>query len=181
MNWEAAGALGEIIGAVAVIATLWYLARQIRLSAQSTRFLATQSMVTNQAAANFLIAENDELAAFGQATSEPGGFEALLPHQQMRFGTLMMGFYLQIDFAYHQYQNGLLEEKMWKRMEEDIPKFLIHPGQMVWWSRDKHRFTPEFVVFVDKLLADYERPEELPTMGRPNNGHPPNKSLETDA
>ena len=30
MNWEALGAIGEIVGAVAVIATLAYLAVQIR-------------------------------------------------------------------------------------------------------------------------------------------------------
>ena len=30
MNWEAAGAIGEIVGAFAVLVTLVYLARQIR-------------------------------------------------------------------------------------------------------------------------------------------------------
>ena len=30
MNWEAAGALGEIMGAIAVVATLLFLQRQIR-------------------------------------------------------------------------------------------------------------------------------------------------------
>jgi len=30
MNWEAVGAIGEIFGAVAVLATLVYLAKQIR-------------------------------------------------------------------------------------------------------------------------------------------------------
>lgn len=160
------GAIGELLGAIAVILTLWYLARQIRLSTQSNKFLATQSMVTNQVEANYLLAANDDLAAFGQSTVEPGGFERLDPHQQMRFSALMVGFYLQIDFAYHQYLNGQLEEKIWQRMEDDIPKFLIHPGQAEWWSRDKNRFTPEFTAFVDSLLAEYEPPETLPTMGR---------------
>ena len=31
MNWEALGAIGEIIGAVAVLATLYYLAAQIKM------------------------------------------------------------------------------------------------------------------------------------------------------
>jgi hypothetical protein len=30
MNWDAIGALGEICGALAVIATLFYLAKQIQ-------------------------------------------------------------------------------------------------------------------------------------------------------
>ena len=31
MNWDAVGAIGEIIGAVAVLATLYYLAAQIKM------------------------------------------------------------------------------------------------------------------------------------------------------
>ena len=34
MNWEALGALGEIVGAVAVLGTLYYLAAQIRTQNQ---------------------------------------------------------------------------------------------------------------------------------------------------
>jgi hypothetical protein len=32
MNWDALGAIGEIIGAVAVIATLYYLSLQIKIN-----------------------------------------------------------------------------------------------------------------------------------------------------
>jgi hypothetical protein len=35
MNWEALGAMGEVLGSVAVIATLFYLSRQIRQNAQA--------------------------------------------------------------------------------------------------------------------------------------------------
>ena len=35
MNWEAIGAVGEVGGAIAVVATLVYLAAQIRHSAES--------------------------------------------------------------------------------------------------------------------------------------------------
>ena len=36
MNWEAIGAVGEVGGAIAVVATLAYLAAQIRHSSEST-------------------------------------------------------------------------------------------------------------------------------------------------
>ena len=36
MNWEAIGAFGEIIGALAVVATLIYLATQVRYAKQAT-------------------------------------------------------------------------------------------------------------------------------------------------
>ena len=45
MNWEAVGAVGEILGAAGVIATLGYLALQLR---QNTR--QTQASVANASA-----------------------------------------------------------------------------------------------------------------------------------
>ncbi len=35
MNWEAVGAIGEVLGAVTVVATLFYLSRQIRQNSQA--------------------------------------------------------------------------------------------------------------------------------------------------
>ena len=45
MNWEALGAIGEIVGAVAVIATLGYLAVQIRQNTRSVRAATLQSVL----------------------------------------------------------------------------------------------------------------------------------------
>ena len=46
MNWEAIGAVGEIVGAIAVIATLIYLAVQIKESAQASRSAAVTDATT---------------------------------------------------------------------------------------------------------------------------------------
>jgi len=45
MNWEAIGAMGEIVGAAAVVATLGYLAVQIRHSTKVARSATRQSIV----------------------------------------------------------------------------------------------------------------------------------------
>ena len=37
MNWEAIGAIGQIVGAIAVVISLIYLAREIRSNARSAR------------------------------------------------------------------------------------------------------------------------------------------------
>ena len=44
MNWDATGAIGKLIGALAVLATLVYLARQVRqvnIATQAARDMAT--------------------------------------------------------------------------------------------------------------------------------------------
>ena len=48
MNWEAIGAIGEVVGAAGVIATLIYLAAQIRQNAAATRADIRQSLAEQQ-------------------------------------------------------------------------------------------------------------------------------------
>ncbi len=43
MNWDAIGAVGETVGAIAVVATIIYLARQVRDNSQQVKINTTQS------------------------------------------------------------------------------------------------------------------------------------------
>ena len=45
MNWDAIGAVGEILGAAAVVATLVYLAQQIRRNAKSVEGSSIQAIL----------------------------------------------------------------------------------------------------------------------------------------
>ena len=163
------GAIGELVGGAAVVVTLGYLAVQVRQNTASNRYLATQGMVTNQVEANYLLATHPDLTSIARTSMDADAFARLPGNQQMQFNAFMVGFFLQNDFAYHQYLNHQLEPKMWRRMEDDIPTFLTIPGQAKWWNQDKQRFTPEFVAFVDRKLAAYEPPDVLPTMGPVDN------------
>jgi hypothetical protein len=46
VNWEAIGAIGEVLGAAAVVATLGYLAVQIRKKSRAVKNSAAQSMLS---------------------------------------------------------------------------------------------------------------------------------------
>ena len=48
MNWEAIGAVGEVAGAIGVIATLTYLAVQIRLNTKAIRGATLDSITEHQ-------------------------------------------------------------------------------------------------------------------------------------
>ena len=63
MNWDAIGAIGEILGAIAVVVTLIYLTAQIR---QNTKHLASTSLQALEDRAEnrvLLFASNPEFAA----------------------------------------------------------------------------------------------------------------------
>jgi hypothetical protein len=56
MDWNAAGAVGEILGAVAVFLTLLYLATQIRQTNKMARFETTREIMAQFNACNHLCA-----------------------------------------------------------------------------------------------------------------------------
>ena len=61
MNWDAIGAIGEIVGALAVVISLMYLAAQIRTSNAAAKQAAMQEIYTL----------NDELLKMiGSSTSD---------------------------------------------------------------------------------------------------------------
>ena len=62
MNWEAIGAVGEIVGACAVLVTLVYPALQIRQNTTQARAASHHAMSDSLNQINVLFAENSEVS-----------------------------------------------------------------------------------------------------------------------
>ena len=68
MNWDAAGAIGEIVGAIAVLATLAYLAIQVRQSTEAQRAQTHQQSAHERARNVRMHIENKDIRdAIGSA------------------------------------------------------------------------------------------------------------------
>ncbi len=63
MNWQAIGAIGELAGAVGVIATLGYLAFQIRQNNELLRSESRQALVANDVTSLTASLENTDVFA----------------------------------------------------------------------------------------------------------------------
>ena len=154
MNWEAIGAIGEVLGGGAVVISLVYVGIQIRQNTAEMRSVSTQTFISHRSDANFYIANNPELSKL--LATAVHGFEELEPHEQFQFKAYCFAFYNQFDFAFHQFKNGRLEEKFWARMENEIPSTLLLPGVSAWWEQDKVRYTPEFVEYAEARMKEFD-------------------------
>ena len=63
MNWDAIGAVGEIIGAVVVIVTLLYVAKQIRQTSKSLEMAALRDTTAQWNQWSELLVTTPDLAA----------------------------------------------------------------------------------------------------------------------
>ena len=81
MNWDAIGAVGEILGAIAVVISLVYLAFQIRDQNQQSRLAAMHEISTGFRAATTRMIEDDLGEIWVKALD---GIEALEKVERMK-------------------------------------------------------------------------------------------------
>ena len=107
-NWEAIGAIGEIVGAMAVVVSLTYLAMQIRAQNKEARITAVHDLVTAQQHTFRLFLEPGVAEDFLTVLSD---FDAAEPSQRLRFTMLLMDIWKVSQDAYLQNLEGRLDEK----------------------------------------------------------------------
>lgn len=163
MNWEAIGAVGEVISAIAVVVSLLYVAVQIRLNTTEAKILRNQSLIDANSEVNSTIANNSELSEIVRRGMID--FAGLDEAQKFRFGALFFSFFVKYDFAYHQYLAKRLDQEFWDRMNYEISVFMSLPGAFEWWERDKKRLSGQFVSYVDSLIASHSPTESIPLYG----------------
>ena len=150
MNWEAIGAIGEIVGAIAVVATLGYLAVQVR---QNNRFIrgSTISAITQQQ--QFELHWSSE-SAMRKVIENP---EDLTEDEIWKVSELFTASLLARQNEYFQYTQGLLLEGNWQ-----ASKKIINVTFGTKWSRNwyetygRESIIDVFSTEVDGILATSE-------------------------
>ena len=79
MDWSAIGAIGEVLGATAVVVSLLYLAAQMRNGIRQARLEAGRSLSTGISDMSLALAVNGELSDIYVRGS--GEFESLDPSE----------------------------------------------------------------------------------------------------
>ena len=165
MTIQDLGSIGELIGAIAVVISLVYLALQVRQNTQSNMILASQNLVNQNSALIERVGSNAELAALLQK-GQTKGFDALTPEEELQFNCNMLAIYNQFELAFHQYRRGNLLPEIWNKFAYEIPIWISLPGGSSWYAKDKERYSPEFRKYIDDRLRTYVPPAEIPTLGR---------------
>lgn len=87
MNWEAVGAVAELVGAIAVVVSLLYVASQVRESTRQARRDATRELASRISDVSLAVATNPELG--GLLVTGGADLSRLSPGDQARFRGLM--------------------------------------------------------------------------------------------
>jgi hypothetical protein len=143
MNWEALGAVGELIGAAGVILTLVYLAHQIRQNTRAIRAQTHQAITSANLGMAMGLAESEGLA--GVLVRGLADFDSLDPADRLRTVGWFNSFLKFGENTHYQFLQGSLERTVWD-------------GWMVILENWVTPFQPAFRDLVDGMLSEEPTP-----------------------
>ena len=126
MNWDAIGAIGEIIGAMAVFLTLIYLALQIRQNTKAVQAAAVDASVGKLNDVRVSMYENAELSRiYLQGLTDPTKLD---DESQVRFRLLIHNILLAISNVHSQTRFAGLSESTWESQIPIVTRIITTPG-----------------------------------------------------
>ncbi len=143
MNWEAAATVAEIVGASGVIASLIYLAIQIRLSTKVSRAEITKDLYLASRTAIMDIASNEALA---KISTDVRQFESV---ELMRRNMFYQSFFRLYELQYNLANQGLLDEHIARSYALIIQMWAKTIYFDDYWNRHRGEFNEAFVAYVD--------------------------------
>jgi hypothetical protein len=148
MNWDALGALGEVLGAIAVVVSLLYLAAQVRTQNRESRLAATHEILEayRNTGVAFQSAENAQLL-----TKANHDFESLDEPQRIQIISLLIPVFRVWEEAFYQNRDGRFEDDMWDTMSKVFADVLSTRAFQQVWELRQSGFSDLFRAHVDTL------------------------------
>jgi hypothetical protein len=148
VNWEAAGAIGEIVGAAAVVVSLVYLALQIRTQNREARAASVHQVMHEYSTAISRLHE-PELADIWVAAIED--FDSLSPSERLRFVIYLTVAVRSFEDAFFQWREGRLEDVVWRALLTPLLDVKSTAAFGRFWELRRHQFRAEFAEYIDSL------------------------------
>ncbi len=154
MNWEAIGVIAELVGALAVVITLLYVAVQIRLAREDSQVQGTYSSIDLYNKSRSHIIDNPDLT---ELLAKANRDEKLTDAEDLRLGTFTNDLVMTCFFSY---KTTLKYIPLYER-SADIGYltefFKRNPGTLRYWKTERefvNTMDSEFSKLVDAQMAD---------------------------
>lgn len=169
---ESLANLGEVIGAVAVVVSLIYLAVQVRQNTQAQRTENFSRALDRVAAMQAALSQDSQTSAiFSKGVADPA---KLTPNERIQFTWAMYELFGAFEFMYLAAKTNSIPEEIWQRWSAAVAFWLSFSGVLAWWEVRPIPFTRTFTAYIESLIennpADAEsvqRYQEFITQGKP--------------
>ena len=139
----------QLLGGIGVIASLIYVAIQIRNNSRAVRAAAYQQLSASIAGLWAELGRNQELCAFALRGSDD--FSALTRIEKARYRFFLMSFLRNIENGWFQHRIGTLKEEDWQTIAADLDSLFTTPGARAAWPFVQNRSNINFRAYVDAV------------------------------
>jgi len=155
VNWDAIAATAEAIGTLAVLITLFYLARQIRQNTEEVRSANYHGVTDSFNELNLAIAGNSDLARVFKTGNY--AYDELTDEEKYQYGFVMHSAFRILDVIYFQSEHGTGDKTLWEFEKRSLDTLLAAPGGRRWWKERPFTFSECFIDYVETaVLPNYQ-------------------------
>ena len=144
------GNIGEFVGAIGVIASLVYLAVQIRQNTRTLRAATYESLAQATATANSLMITDPEIARIVEAGL---GSEPLPREDRARFRAYLRMTFRRYDSIFLHHRHATLPPEAWGPYWNAFRRTLQSPNVRDFWERSQEDYTPSFRSLVSEEVG----------------------------
>ena len=141
--------MGELVAAIATVATLGYLALQIRHTIQESR--AASRYALSQSYIDVLVHISRDLETTKLSRRGFIDPESLDDDETLRFDCMMMAVFQNFEVSFEQRRRNVLTDDDWEKWVIIIKQYMAQPGVQLFWSRTAVAFNPTFRRYVEEL------------------------------
>lgn len=149
MNILELGAIGELLGGVAVIATLVYVGLQVRQNTLAMRSMSHHAISDSFNAINLAFARDADLARIFRAGN--GGRANLTEDERVQYDFIHMAIFRTFETHFYQSHSGAFHG--WES-RPSVESLISSVGGQEWWRVNPYRFSPEFSRYVKSCVVE---------------------------
>lgn len=142
MELERIAMLADIVQAIAVVATLLFIALQIRHNTRIAMLTAAQTSA--QLLANNLgrVTDNPELAEL--LSGARGSLVDLSDAERLRVSNFVTAAFRHIEVLHAHRRHGIYEEELWQGTAGRLRRMLSNPRIQEWWEDNRDIYASSF-------------------------------------
>ncbi len=159
MNWDAIGAVAELVAAVGVIGSLIYLAKQINANsdniAQNTKALISDRDVSSNEAVMDILGSLAKDADLAELVMKGGqDVEPLSDLERFRYSAFLSNSFESHQTFFVQHMKGTVSDELWGYYSGVMDRNMQVPGVARWWRQHQSNFNTEYAVYIEQKLPD---------------------------
>ena len=150
MNWDAIGAIGEIIGAIAVLITLVYLAFQVRQSNKLAKMEMHEDSISHYLQNNGNFISNVETArVFREGLLN---LDSISPSERIQLWGMLNNIIASFNHIREAYENGIYKKEVFEAWRGYVCGVLAMPGGKIYWNDGRSGYPEDLQVCIEDAL-----------------------------